>query len=388
MRHRRLAFINPPSPCDHRHVISIVSHFPIAITAKPRQKGISRLPGLSLTLLVLSFSALGCGTTQKRDATDQLVLSNALDESIASIDFRALSGENVYLDTTYIRQINGLGFVNADYVISSLRQQVVAAGCHLHESISDSDIVIEARCGALGADGHQTTYGLPAGNPVAAAAQAMPGTPALPLLPEISFARRDSAEGAAKVAAFAYDRETRQVIWQSGISKASVNAKDTWVLGVGPFRGGSIRDRTTFAGDDLPLVKREEEQETEDFQISDKRRVDYSAETYFQDGLARLRQRRADAMRSGAENESIGAESLEDAPRVADNLGGATSANTDIGDQSMSNAPSITQQGGAVERNNEAQAVGTNAAEADGDDSGQPQLRPPIFRPTPLPKPN
>lgn len=369
-------------------MISFVSHLPIAIAAKRTQKGTSRLPGVSLTLLALSLCAVGCGTTQKRDATDQLVLSNALDESISSIDFRALSGENVYLDTTYIRQINGLGFVNADYVISSLRQQVVAAGCHLQESLSDADIVIEARCGALGADGHQTTYGLPAGNPVTTAAQAMPGTPALPLLPEISFARRDSAEGAAKVAAFAYDRETRQVIWQSGISKASVNAKDTWVLGVGPFRGGSIRDHTTFAGDDLPLVKKEEEQETENFQVSDKRRVDYSAETYFQDGLARLRQRRADAMRSDAENESIDAEHLDDAPRVADNPGGATSSKADIDDQSMSNAPPTTQQGYAVERNNEAQAPGTNAAEADGDNSGQAQLRPPIYRPTPLPKPN
>ena len=48
------------------------------------------------------------------------------------------------------------------------------------------------------------------------------------------------AEAAAKIAAFAYDRETRTPLWQSGVNSSLATAKDTWVLGVGPFQGGTI----------------------------------------------------------------------------------------------------------------------------------------------------
>ena len=66
----------------------------------------------------------GCGTVKSRSATEQLIISDAVDRSVSQIDFRPLSGKKVYLDTQYVRSIKGPGFVNADYIISSLRQQM------------------------------------------------------------------------------------------------------------------------------------------------------------------------------------------------------------------------------------------------------------------------
>ena len=96
---------------------------------EPRRKlsahSLKMLFGLGLMLALFS----GCGTTKEQQATEQLLLSDAVDRSVSTIDFRPLSGEKVYLDTSYLRSVKATTFVNADYVTSALRQQVIAAGC-------------------------------------------------------------------------------------------------------------------------------------------------------------------------------------------------------------------------------------------------------------------
>lgn len=197
---------------------------------------------------------VGCGTTTTRKATEQLLVSDAVDNAIATIDFRALSGETVYLNTDFIRNIKGIGFVNADYIISSLRQQVIAANCHLQDNIDDAEYVIEARVGALGSDGNEFTLGISQQDNLTSAASLIPSAPLIPPIPEFSLAKREAQSGTAKIAVFAYHRETRQPVWQSGLSLARSSAKDTWLLGAGPFQSGSIyKGGTHFGGDKLRL---------------------------------------------------------------------------------------------------------------------------------------
>ncbi|MFP6575812.1 MAG: DUF6655 family protein, partial [Pirellulaceae bacterium] len=64
----------------------------------------------SLIVLLTSLALTGCGTLKSQTATQQLLLSDAVDRSIASIDFSPLSGKTIYLDVTYIRAIKGFGF--------------------------------------------------------------------------------------------------------------------------------------------------------------------------------------------------------------------------------------------------------------------------------------
>ncbi len=203
------------------------------------------LPAVLLTIISLIS---GCGTTKTQEATEQMVLSSAVDNSIAAIDFRPLTGHRVYFDDKYIKNAKPSSFVNADYVISSMRQQIMAAGCLLQDSPDAAEIIIEGRIGTLGADDHRVTYGIPENNVLGVAANLVaPASGSIPALPEIAVARRDAREAAAKVAAFAYHRETRQPLWQSGISKSIATSRSTWVLGVGPFQGGSIRDSSAVA---------------------------------------------------------------------------------------------------------------------------------------------
>lgn len=211
---------------------------------------------------------LGCGATKSFTATEQLLMSDAVDSTIAKMDFRAIGGHKVFLDTTYVvgagKVIPGVAMpvnlVNSDYVISALRQQLTAAGCMLVDSRDAAEIICEARCGALGTDGHSVTYGIPANNFLNSASAVIPGTPTLPSIPEISVAKREMKSAAAKVSVFAYDRETREPLWQSGIAQAGSSARDTWILGVGPLQYGNIYKGTRFAGRRLkPLGIRSDE---------------------------------------------------------------------------------------------------------------------------------
>ena len=77
-----------------------------------------------LFCLWLLGATVGCGTTNSRSATEQMLMSDAVDRVISDINFAPLAGQTIYLDTTYIAAVKGIGFVNAPYVISSLRQQL------------------------------------------------------------------------------------------------------------------------------------------------------------------------------------------------------------------------------------------------------------------------
>ncbi|MDB4766406.1 hypothetical protein OAG71_01825 [bacterium] len=197
----------------------------------------------------------GCGTTTNRVATEQLLVSNAIDEAVAQIDFSGLAGSKVYLDDTYLKDDKKAGIVNTNYVTSSLRQQLTAAGCQIFDSEKDVDIIVEPRIGAMGTDGHKVTYGIPKTGGLSAAATALSGSP-VGAIPEISFAQTDAQSAVAKVVVFAYQRETRQPVWQSGIAKAESNSSSTWVLGAGPFEKGTMYDSTRFAGRDINHVGR------------------------------------------------------------------------------------------------------------------------------------
>jgi hypothetical protein len=197
----------------------------------------------------------GCGTTQQNLATQQLLESDAIDAAIAQVDFSPLSGHKVYLDDTYIRDYKGVGFVNSNYVISGLRQQILAAGCYLQDKKEDADYIIEGRLGTLGSDQHDVVYGIPKNNALSGASAVVPGSPQLPAIPELAVAKKVASHGAAKLALFAYDRESRQRVWQSGLSLARSTARDTWILGAGPFQNGTIhRDRVRFAGTRLGAI--------------------------------------------------------------------------------------------------------------------------------------
>ncbi len=221
-------------------------------SAHPRCQGelggktnLRQWPGwLAISLLA---AMLGCGTTRSYTATEQLLMSDAVDATVSKIDFSPLAGKKVFLDTSYMKMMKAPNILlDTDYVASSIRQQMVADSVCLVDSRDEAELIAEARLGTMGLDGHSVTYGVPASNALSGASM-LTGNP-MPALPELSLGRREAKLGAAKVAVFAYKRVTREPYWQSGISRASSTARDTWFLGIGPWQEGTIYEGTRFAG--------------------------------------------------------------------------------------------------------------------------------------------
>jgi hypothetical protein len=210
-----------------------------------------RVPRCVLGGALLLAVMAGCSSGKQRLATEQLVISDSVDRSVAKIDFEPLRGQKVYLETKYMTVSRPQGFVGPEYVISSLRQQMMAHDLRLMDKPEDADVIVEARCGVLGNDGHDVSFGIPAGPQMVTTAAALSGYPMPAALPEISLAKRMDQMGAVKVAVFAYDRQTKEAIWQSGIATSMTNAKDYWLLGIGPIQRGSVYGGTRFAGDPL-----------------------------------------------------------------------------------------------------------------------------------------
>ncbi len=201
-------------------------------------------------LLVIACCGLlsGCGTTKTKTGTDQLLMSNAVDLTVGELDFSDVAGETVFLDASYVKAVKGFGFVNADYIVSALRQQLFAHNCKLVDAADGADFIVEPRVGALGTDSQTITYGIPGNNSLGAFTALIPSVPTIPVLPEISVAKRDDNSGIAKISVFVYDKNDRQPIWQSGVNYARSTSNDMWIFGAGPLQWGTIYNEPKFAG--------------------------------------------------------------------------------------------------------------------------------------------
>jgi hypothetical protein len=197
--------------------------------------------------IVFALALAGCGTTRmtdtKRAGSEMLLVSQAVDHAVARIDFSALEGKTVYFEDKYID-----GGADEGYLASSLRQSLLTHGALLKDKKADAAYVVEARSGGLGTDRHSLLIGSPQ--------ITLPSITAIPItsIPEIALMKKTDQRGVAKLAVYAYHRESGRALWASGVIEAGSDLKDTWVFGAGPFSRGSIRGETELAGEPLPRI--------------------------------------------------------------------------------------------------------------------------------------
>ncbi|RMF98636.1 MAG: hypothetical protein D6741_09305 [Planctomycetota bacterium] len=206
--------------------------------------------------VTLAMLCAGCGSTKwsetRRTATEQLLISDSMDRAVSELDFRALAGKSVYLDTTPLKDV-----VDASYLASSLRQHLLANGAILRDKREDADYIVEARAGAVGTDTSNVLFGVPQID-VPRGFTMVPGVPSS--VPEIPIIKKTSQRAVTKILLFAYNRKTGRPLWQSGRIQKESKARNLWVFGAGPFERGSIYEGTQFAGDklDIPLIDLED----------------------------------------------------------------------------------------------------------------------------------
>lgn len=184
--------------------------------------------------LVLCALAGGCAKSKMsstaRTGTEQLLLSNAVDQSLSRVEFASFRGRKVFFNDKY------LDSVDKTYVVGSVRHRLLQNGASLVADAAEADIVLEARSGALGTDSSETFYGLPE--------VVIPG---MVTIPELKLATRSRQTGTAKLGFVAYDTKSTSVLGSGGVAIAVSDHNDWNVLGVGPFKSGSLQSELKSA---------------------------------------------------------------------------------------------------------------------------------------------
>lgn len=185
------------------------------------------MPAIRCLCASLLLVLIGCTSTKTsntaRTGTEQLLISNAVDQALGKVDFTPMAGKKVLVEEKY------LDSVDKGYIVSSIRHNVLHAGGHLTAKPEEADIILELRSGGVGTDISDAFLGIPG--------ISMPGMVALPDLKLITRSRQSAF---AKLGIVAIDAKTQQELPVGGVSLAMSDDNNWYVMGVGPYRQGTV----------------------------------------------------------------------------------------------------------------------------------------------------
>jgi hypothetical protein len=184
---------------------------------------------------------MGCSTIKQSDTSrtglEQLLISNAVDQSLDKVDFRPIAGAKVNLKSEL------LDCVDKNYIILVTKSRLLANKCILVDKPEDADVQVEIASGGVGTDRTELVV----------------GTPEVPLglmgsIPKIHFYERNKAMGTAKLVVVATDIKTKQPLINSGFALARSDHQHWTMLGAGPVLSGSVAEQirsSTGSADEL-----------------------------------------------------------------------------------------------------------------------------------------
>jgi len=188
----------------------------------------TRMPLLGLTLSVVLGLAAGCTSTKTtntaRTGTEQLLISNAIDQSLSKIDYTPMAGKKILIEEKY------LDGVDKAYVASTVRHHVLQAGGALAAKPEEADVILEIRSGGIGTDTSDSYLGVPG--------ISLPG---MLTLPDVKLVTRTRQSAYAKLGLVAIDGKSREVLGDGGTSLAMSDDNNWYVMGIGPYQDGSMK---------------------------------------------------------------------------------------------------------------------------------------------------
>ena len=180
--------------------------------------------------LIACAACLGCSTTRTTDTArtgmEQLLISNAIDQTLNKTALPDVAGKTVYLEEKY------LDSVDKGYIVGTMRRKLLNAGGLLVDKKEGSQVTIELCSGGVGTDNVESFIGSPG--------LTVPGLPVE--LPEVRLYEKKSQFGTAKLGIVAYDTPSGQMVYDGGGGLARSEDSNVTVLGIGPFQEGSVRN--------------------------------------------------------------------------------------------------------------------------------------------------
>lgn len=153
-----------------------------------------RLISLILIVTLLSGCAVTRHTHPARSATEQLLISTAIDNAAERLQLDIAPGTSVLVDAS------GFESYDKQYAIGTIREALARQGLSLARDKADAAVIVEIRSGALSINESDALFGTPSFQ------VPIPFT-AAPEIPEIALFKREKQEGIAKIGITAYDAE-------------------------------------------------------------------------------------------------------------------------------------------------------------------------------------
>lgn len=156
-------------------------------------KKLRALPIFFLLPLIVAGCTEVRRTNPERTATEQLLLSKAVDRAAAKLTVQLPAGTRIFVDDSHFEAYD------QGYAIAALRDRFLESGLNMAEERTEADVVVEIRSGALSTAGNRTLVGIPSFSvPIPLAGDFT--------VPEISIFSKERRRGVAKMAFTAYWR--------------------------------------------------------------------------------------------------------------------------------------------------------------------------------------
>ena len=172
----------------------------------------------------------GCTTTRTTDTArtgmEQLLISNAIDQTLDKVALPEVAGRKVFVDDKYLEA------VDKGYILGSLRQKLMANGAQVVDTKEGSDMTLEIFSGGVGTDNVETFAGVPG--------LTVPGLPVE--IPEVRVYEKKSQYGTAKLGMVAYATTTGDLLYNNGRTLARADDSKWSIMGIGTFQEGSVRE--------------------------------------------------------------------------------------------------------------------------------------------------
>lgn len=210
-------------------------------TKRRSSKVLTRTTTCSLMLI----SLIGCGTTKfsdtSRTATEQLLISSAMEDLVDEYDYSRLAGLKIFIKTAN-------NATDSEYLKSLVRQQLAANGAFIKDEEAQADYIVEIAPGTVGTNRYELMYGIPE-----TTIPAIGSMTTATSIPEFALIKRTDQKAQVKLRMWAYNRTTGAIIWQSGVNTKSSQLRDRWIFGAGPFTTATYDDAGVRLGADKAL---------------------------------------------------------------------------------------------------------------------------------------
>jgi hypothetical protein len=160
-----------------------------------------------------ALALAGCVTERssepKSTATEQLLISTAIDHVIDQLKPSVPNGTKVFVDSRYFDTTPADEILYPKYAIGAVRDRLLKQGAHLVDDRKDAEIVVEPRTGGQSIDHNTFLVGIPSFN------VPIPLTQNL-TFPEIALFKKDRQVGISKLSITAYAEKDGALVDSAG----------------------------------------------------------------------------------------------------------------------------------------------------------------------------